>query len=863
MRIVAGLLGLFAFTFASAETPVLGVDLVKDINTAVAPASSQPFTFFVDGGKTYFSATTAATGRELFVSDGTAAGTRLLSDVMPGLSSSYSIPLGIANGHLIVNAGEFTDRRIWSVPLGGGPAQAITTESRPAGEPETWTRAFASTGTRQLFHYGGDEFVWSTDGTVAGTGRLPVTAQFPVNYLYSGCSGAGEAVVVGADGALDARIIATDGTAAGSRVLATVPWGSGAQALRVGNLCYLLIRVSGSGWALWASDGSAAGSVRVAGNTAHPRGLAALGGNVYVSEQSFDQASARLLRVSAADPVPVPVAEMTGSSSYFYGMQDIGGRLVFVHHAAGDYRLFRSDGTSAGTQQVLPVPPATPWRGAPQLFPLGGAVLVTSYGGTLPLRLDLTTGVASTGLDPDKFSLPNSVRLGDVRIGLGYEPASGEELWLTDGTANGSRLLKDLWAPTADGLAFAQDDSWAVLGDVLVFTNGLQGSPLSSEYRSLWRSDGTDAGTYALPRAAYDKGGTWSVARYDDKVLFSSVPSFGNSALYSTDAALRSATRVAGGFTTGGVLQEFAQRDKVLFDCSGLLAETTLCRFSAADGVVAAAPGRVDFAYFLPIASIGSVALLQPERDSGIWRSNGTVPGTFLVSTRRYAGFGGQATFGGKVYFSSCEAGQCALTVSDGTVAGTAAFIDLAGRELRAITALPDRLVFATSSSAGGADLWSSDGTLAGTQQLGDFDLPSPWRMAVVGGKAHMAVTCDGCGSGYVVSDGTFAGTHMRTLPDGLRASQSVMTAAGEDLVVFACVSPARGEELCAADGSGENARALPEIVPGDGSAGLMAAVGVTPRGVFVAADDTIHGRELWFVRKVTDAIFAGTFETP
>lgn len=77
-----------------------GTALLKDINSGSSGAFSantnSPRRFYVIGSNVVFSAKTAAAGYELWKSDGTAAGTSLISDIYPGTNSS--LPEGFLAG---------------------------------------------------------------------------------------------------------------------------------------------------------------------------------------------------------------------------------------------------------------------------------------------------------------------------------------------------------------------------------------------------------------------------------------------------------------------------------------------------------------------------------------------------------------------------------------------------------------------------------------------------------------------------------------------------------------------------------------------------------------------------------------------
>ena len=84
---------LFVLTFLSPLAFMwtgFGVEpyLVKDINTLADTAGSNPAKFCALGSHVYFTAETSATGIELWKSDGTVDGTKLVRDIREGTSSS-------------------------------------------------------------------------------------------------------------------------------------------------------------------------------------------------------------------------------------------------------------------------------------------------------------------------------------------------------------------------------------------------------------------------------------------------------------------------------------------------------------------------------------------------------------------------------------------------------------------------------------------------------------------------------------------------------------------------------------------------------------------------------------------------------
>lgn len=858
IRVLLVFVVLACLPAARADVPPLGIQLVKDINTATKPIGSSPDAFYAAGGLAYFSATTRATGQELYVSDGSAAGTRLLSDLFPGGASSSPTPLGVVNGRVIVRAGTSDDRQFWSVPIAGGPGTQLTAEDWSMGGPGVPTFSWIATPTRMLFRAGGDPTLWSTDGSVAGTFRVPVDANFPIDYTQGVC-GFDDFAVVGGQQGTTLNIARTDGTPGGAQLLASEVQVGGVSAVRAGNHCYLLATRFSGGWSLWASDGTAAGTVRLAGNFASPGAIAALGGAVYWSERPYGpDAPSRLLRASVDAPVPVVVAEFPGSGNAMESIVAVDDKLLFFHRSAGVLSLYLSDGTQAGTRLVYPTAPGQTFR-TQHVFPLRGAAVINAWEELK--RLDLATGAIIPGPRSDEFSIGQSVLLGTTLLGGGGD-ISDRELWRADGTAGGSSIVKDIWTATGDGLESITADKWTLVDDTLVTTVS---DPSSSWlFRTgLWRSDGTAAGTYALPRATYDEGFVHAVSRLGDGVMFASgVPDQGAFSIYRSNAALSTATSAVDGLIDWVTAQPFANQGRVLFSCDGLLPSTMLCSLDAGGAVAAAGPSGIDFRQFRPLGEINGVALLQSAVDPGIWRSDGTLPGTFLISPGwvESNSRGDGAVFGGKRHFSVWDNGH-KLIATDGTLAGTATIADLPASAVT-YAALPSRLLF-TLHANGMLELWASDGSTAGMSLLTSMPGGIPSAIAVAGSHAHLTTYCTGCLSGYLVSDGTAAGTRLAPMPSGYRAIGGMMSMSGGEAVVFGCLQESGGRnlmELCVADAQGNGARAMPELSPLDGW-DAVTPLASTSDGTFIVADDGIHGSELWMLRALPDPLFADGFD--
>ena len=81
---------LFSAGPAQGQVPAL---LVKDMNIETTGVSSNPIGFVTLGETTFFAASTASRGHELWKTDGTEAGTVMVKDIRPGSTSSGPVSL--------------------------------------------------------------------------------------------------------------------------------------------------------------------------------------------------------------------------------------------------------------------------------------------------------------------------------------------------------------------------------------------------------------------------------------------------------------------------------------------------------------------------------------------------------------------------------------------------------------------------------------------------------------------------------------------------------------------------------------------------------------------------------------------------
>ncbi|MCI2227835.1 T9SS type A sorting domain-containing protein [Polaribacter sp. MSW13] len=150
-----------------------GTVLVKDIYTGVGGSHSNPKYLTVYNGEIYFQAFEPTnTGRELWKTDGTEAGTVLVKDIKPGKNDSYPQDLITYNGNLYFSANDGNGSELWvsdgttegTILLKHINTNPGNTHSSPSKFIEFNGVLFFTADNGNTGHE-----LWKTDGTEDGT----------------------------------------------------------------------------------------------------------------------------------------------------------------------------------------------------------------------------------------------------------------------------------------------------------------------------------------------------------------------------------------------------------------------------------------------------------------------------------------------------------------------------------------------------------------------------------------------------------------------------------------------------------------------------------------------------------------------
>lgn len=424
-----GVRDLWAADLVTRTAVSLGVQ-IANVGNQISPLKGA-------GDKLFFAGNSAAHGNELWLSDGTPAGTRIVADLQPGPDSSGAKPL-FPTGGVVYFTASFHSSNFDRLYVTDGT--------------ETGTRlvaTFAGQTVGEMFSLGGELFVlvgdadsttlYRTDGTEAGTIALTDVPGLP----FATRSGPmpvslGDSVVFQTHGYASKFYWVTDGTAAGTQQLlvrSTSPSIRKPSEPTVFDENVYLHHISPEQRdELWSTDGTAAGTTMVA-DFAPPQG-----GN--------------------ADSFLLPGGKVNSD------------RLTFIRNS----RSWSTDGTREGTQPLTRAN-AHIHRG---LAALDNGTAITSFDGGTATTDGTDAGstlafVISNG-DTAAFQQNLKIETDNQLYFFG-----GRTLWrLEDIDTRPPQLSAVFGTPTHVGAAFTEDVSGSVTADAFRVENVTTGQVLGS-----------------------------------------------------------------------------------------------------------------------------------------------------------------------------------------------------------------------------------------------------------------------------------------------------------------------------------------------------------------------------------------------
>ncbi len=322
--------------------------------------------------------------------------------------------------------------------------------------------------------------LWKSDGTVAGTVmvkdiNIGIWSAFPYStihtWFWQDMVTIGDTVFfVAQDGVHDYELWKSDGTEAGTAMVKDIygSWDEAPTELTVlGDTLFFAHSNGVAGVELWKSDGTEAGTVMVKDiysgpDDFRPNNFAAFNGRLFFRATDGDHGwEPWVSDGTEAGTVLLKDIHPAGSSDPRY-FTESGGELFFrADDGIHGLELWKTDGTEAGTVLVKDI--------ATEAF--------GSNRGSWPRQLTDVGGTLFFAASDDR----------------GLSAVHGDELWKSDGTEAGTVLVKDI----SPGSEMSWPTDLTDVDGTLFFDadDGAHGFPDNYE---LWRSDGTETGTFMV-----------------------------------------------------------------------------------------------------------------------------------------------------------------------------------------------------------------------------------------------------------------------------------------------------------------------------------------------------------------------------
>jgi ELWxxDGT repeat protein len=780
--------------------------------------------------------------------------------------------------------------------------------------------------------------LWTTDRTVSGTVRVKDILPGPETSAPRDLTLVGNTLFFTAlDENNETDLWSSDGTESGTvRVFDADAQGvfSLSQLTASGDKLFFTAYESSSGYELWVSDGTASGTQLVRDINPNqsildgPRDLTDVDGTLFFTtyddgyynrelwKSNGTAAGTMMVRDLYSDPgldgVLGTADDDASYGSYPYYLTHVDGLLYFsAWDADGNYELYKSDGTSAGTVQVGDVNPIGA-SDPTELAAFGGELffaandasgnrhLYKTNGTNISLVADTTRGLGST--NPIDFEVVGGQLFFSAE---GVEAAKMVTATVPGLTAANSRLASSGYAGIVDSLDSVLD--YRVILRDHDSTRTVNTVAQCCEADNLgWVSDTARIGDpgVGLDRLAVGdvyiqsvSGGelsdyTWEWTISDaaglNNISFAGFAS-GNQMFNEPNEGLTFELFLNGSSTPASTLEVsgndldnwYAGRDAANVNLSapgGATITTATVRMSLGINAVQVLPDGGSEAF---VVNASLTAELNPgttkTADIGreLYKTDGTPAGTSLV--RDIVAEGSSNPFqltavGDKLFFAADDVFTAGLElwVSDGTEAGTVRLIDsLPGTDLygapldgapQLFGGLGDRLVFSTTDPSQDRELWLSDGTTAGTEPLLNINPSSEGANVsdlIAVGTDLFFVADDGINGEAVWKADTVAGT-VQMVADASPASTdqlsklTVVSEAEQKMVFYNNTSGMAGGVYVT---DGVNAPVLvsslrPIELDAEGTMFVVA-----DGKIFFRANDGTSGAELW----VTDGVNPAT----
>lgn len=686
-------------------------------------------------------------GRELWYSDGTASGTKMVRDILLGKNSSNPRSLTVVDNLLFFTAND-GDHGVALWKSDGTESGTIMVKDISSNDSSGNNAPFNFLSFAGKLYFSATDGtngngLWTSDGTEDGTIMIKNINSYDLFSFNNAIFFASN------DGIHGTELWTTDGTEQGTKMVKDINvnssgLNSGNQFLIAKDVFYFYADDGVNGFELWKSDGTESGTSLVKDiRNGYYSSSAVLNGktlnDIIIFEASDGINGTEIWTSDGTEAGTVMIKNINGSfgSSIAYNSRFIkfNNAIYFVANdsAHGD-EIWRSDGTLNGTNILKDINDgdASIWIEKFHVDEVNNKLLFyTSSTNSSEKTLWVSDGTALGTFELSKIKdsnisglIESFVSVNGVTIVSGEDDIHGNELWVTDGTIAGTSFFVDLnYSNGSYPTKFTNVD-----GDLFFKARG-------KEYGyQLFKSDGTKSGTFMIKDIHPDYDNITEDSEMESingTLFFSAIDGVHGYELWKSDGS-ESGTVMVKDINPGS--------KSSMTDFQPLTVINDVLYFYADDGV----------------------------HGFELWRSDGSESGTYMIkdietgSKYYYNSYPRNfVLLNGKVYFIAHDSTSGpALWTTNGTELGTIK-ID-SPKDLELIKVVDDKLFMVGDYSLAtyGRYLWVSDGTASGTSPIKSFGRGDIILMAELNKQLFFVATNPDNGRrAFYKTDGTLDGT--------------------------------------------------------------------------------------------------------
>jgi ELWxxDGT repeat protein len=438
-----------------------------------------------------------------------------------------------------------------------------------------------------------------------------------------------------------------------------------------------------------------------------------------------------------AQPQPVQLLlenHPTGDTFFSNSYPEIGGEKYFSVNTNGSgVSYFKTDGTIEGTVKLDLNTSSALLGGVTDIIELNDKILAFNvfFWGTggytvasEPAFIDPADGEITLLKDINETDNGSSGGIGaykwaDQVFFIANDGVHGHELWVTDGTSEGTVMVREI----VEGTSGINSIEYAHFGDELILiVNGDQ----------IWKTDGSTEGTVQVKNLSGENGfisysRPEDFVESNDKLYFSfySLDGF-RFYLWETDGTTEGTLQTTSDFFNNLRVRKLGNDVLVFNQLNAVEIHKLNVLTSEFEIVKSVETGGISLtSVFQPLAD-----KIYFTTNNKLWKTDGTEAGTELVKEIPGMVNGSQGIHelpGGELLFlAESNAFGFELWKTDGTEEGTQIVKDIFPGQLDGgpyyYTTLGDKVIFSANDGIHGRELWVSDGSEVGTLMFKDFN---------------------------------------------------------------------------------------------------------------------------------------------